>query len=211
MYNNLPLMSQLLGQQKVVPVVVIDDEAAALSLAQALLDGGINVIEITLRNAYGLEAIKLIKRTFPEMVVLAGTVTSAQAVHDVVEAGVDGIISPGVTPAILQAASTSGVPILPGVATPSEVLLAMEYGLQECKLFPASIVGGVGAIKAFSGPFPGIRFCPTGGVSAANYKDYLELDNVMCVGGSWIAPSSLIRQGKWQEITANCLDVTNND
>ncbi len=211
MNNNLPLMSQLLGKQRVVPVVVINDEAAALSLAQALLDGGINVIEITLRNAYGLEAIKLIKRTFPDMVVLAGTVTSAEAVHDVVEAGVDGIISPGITPAILQAASTSGVPILPGVATPSEVLLAMEYGLQECKLFPASIVGGVGAIKAFGGPFPGIRFCPTGGVSAANYKDYLELDNVMCVGGSWIAPSSLIQQGKWQEITANCLDVTNND
>jgi len=142
------------------------------------------------------------------MVVLAGTVCTAAQLVEVVEAGVDGIISPGITAKLLEAAQQQGVPYLPGVATASEVLLAMEYGLQECKLFPATVVGGLGALKALNGPFPAMKFCPTGGVSEKNYDEFLALPNVMCVGGSWLAPSKLVAAGQWDEITALCKAVT---
>jgi len=194
-------VSELLKGQQVVPVVVIENEEQAIGLAGALLEGGISVIEITLRNAYGIEAISLIKQKFPEMVVLAGTVNTPQQLRDVVKAGVDGIISPGLTVALLETAKEEKIPYLPGVGTASEVLLAIEHGLSECKLFPATVVGGISALKAFNGPFSSIRFCPTGGVSEANFKDFLALPNVMCVGGSWIAPSNLVREGNWAEIT----------
>ncbi|RBP49751.1 bifunctional 4-hydroxy-2-oxoglutarate aldolase/2-dehydro-3-deoxy-phosphogluconate aldolase [Arenicella xantha] len=206
--KNQPSVGDLLGDQKVVPVVVIDNEEQAHGLAQALLDGGVKVIEITLRNAYGVHAIELIKKTYPEMIVLAGTVNSAAQLVAVVQAGVDGIISPGITAKLAEAAREQGIPYLPGVATASEVLLAIEYGLRECKLFPATVVGGIGALKALGGPFPAMRFCPTGGVSESNYQDFLALPNVMCVGGSWIAPTSLVNAGKWSEITALCKAVT---
>lgn len=203
------LMSDLLVGQKVIPVVVIDNQASALNLAQALLDGGVNVIEITLRNEYGLHAIEIIKRTFPQMVVLAGTVNHAESMQKVVAAGVDGVISPGLTPELLAAARALTIPYMPGVATGSEILLAMQYGLQECKLFPASVVGGVPALKAFGGPFPAMRFCPTGGVDLSNYAEYLALPNVMCVGGSWLAPSRLINRGDWAAITQLCVAAAN--
>lgn len=200
-------VSALLNGQQIIPVVVIEDEAQALGLAQALLDGGVNVIEITLRHQFGLSAIKLIKQAFPDMVVLAGTVNDLEDLNDVVNADVDGVISPGLTSSLAQGANELGIPYLPGVATASELLIAKEYGLTECKLFPATVVGGVAALKAFSGPFNDIRFCPTGGVSEKNFKDFLALDNVMCVGGSWIAPSSLIRQHDWSTITQLCRDA----
>jgi len=199
--SNTTQVSELLKGQQVVPVVVIENEEQAIGLAGALLEGGITVIEITLRNAYGIKAIELIKQKFPEMVVLAGTVNTPDQLRAVVKAGVDGIISPGLTVALLEAAKEEKIPYLPGVGTASEVLLAIEHGLTECKLFPATVVGGIGALKAFNGPFSNIRFCPTGGVSEANYKDFLALPNVMCVGGSWIAPVNLVREGNWAEIT----------
>ncbi len=197
-------VSELLNGQKVVPVVVIEDEAQALGLAQALLDGGISVIEITLRNEFGVKAIEIIKQKYPQMVVLAGTVNTEAQMVAVVKAGVDGIISPGLTPALLETAKRQNIPYLPGVGTASEVLIAIEHGLTECKLFPATVVGGISALKAFNGPFSNIRFCPTGGVSESNFKDFLALPNVMCVGGSWIAPTGLVRDGKWDEITKLC-------
>lgn len=202
--SNTTQVSELIKGQEVVPVVVIENEEQAVGLAGALLEGGINVIEITLRNAYGIKAVSLIKQKFPEMVVLAGTVNSAQQLRDVVKAGVDGIISPGLTVSLLEAAREEKIPYLPGVGTASEVLLAIEHGLTECKLFPATVVGGIGALKAFNGPFSTIRFCPTGGVSPENFKDFLALPNVMCVGGSWLAPLSLVREGNWAEITRLC-------
>lgn len=202
------VVSELIGEQKILPVVVIENEEQALGLAQALLDGGINVIEITLRNAYGVKAIELIKQKFPEMVVLAGTVNSSEQMVAVVKAGVDAIISPGITESLLKTAKQQGIPYLPGVGTASEVMLAIEYGLTECKLFPATVVGGIGALKAFNGPFGGIRFCPTGGVSPSNYEEFLALPNVMCVGGSWIAPSDMVRAGDWAGITALCKEIT---
>ena len=202
--SNTTQVSELIKGQEVVPVVVIENEEQAIGLAGALLEGGINVIEITLRNAYGIKAVSLIKQKFPEMVVLAGTVNTAQQLRDVVKAGVDGIISPGLTVSLLEAAREEKIPYLPGVGTASEVLLAIEHGLTECKLFPATVVGGIGALKAFNGPFSQIRFCPTGGVSPDNFKDFLALPNVMCVGGSWLAPLSLVREGNWAEITRLC-------
>ena len=199
--SNAKKVSDLITGQEVVPVVVIEDQQQAQGLAEALLAGGITVIEITLRNSYGVSAIEYIKKNYPDMVVLAGTVTSSDQLREVVNAGVDGIISPGITRALLETAKELDVAYLPGVATGSEILLGMEYGLTEFKLFPATVVGGIGALKAYSGPFGHIRFCPTGGVSESNVKDFLALPNVMCVGGSWIAPSSLVREGNWAEIT----------
>lgn len=200
-------VSDLLNGQQVVPVVVIENEEQAIGLSQALLDGGVSVIEITLRNDYGLKAIELIKQRFPQMLVLAGTVNTAEQMRAVVRVGVDGIISPGITQGLLATAKELNIPYLPGVATASEVLLAIEYGLSECKLFPATVVGGLSALKAFNGPFGGIGFCPTGGVSADNYQDFLALPNVICVGGSWLAPSSMVREGDWQSITQLCKAV----
>lgn len=206
--KTLTAVSSLLGGQKVVPVVVIENQEQAFGLAQALLDGSVTVIEITLRNAFGVKAIELIKHKYPDMLVLAGTVNSSEQFADVVRAGADGVISPGITASLLETAMQHGVPYLPGVATPSEVLLAREYGLTECKLFPATVVGGISALKAFNGPFPSMKFCPTGGVSEKNYKEFLDLPNVICVGGSWLAPSKLVAEGKWDEITELCQAIT---
>ena len=197
-------VSDMLKGQKIVPVVVIENKQQALGLAQALLEGGIQVIEITLRNSYGMQAIRDVKNAFPEMLTLAGTVNTAQSMLDVMEAGADGIISPGITDSLLRTALDNKIPYLPGVATASEVLTAMEHGLSECKLFPATVVGGVSALKAFSGPLSNMKFCPTGGVGEDNFKDFLALPNVMCVGGSWIAPSSLIANANWQGISELC-------
>lgn len=194
----------LLNGQQVVPVVVLHDAESTKGLAGALLDGGVNVIEITLRSDFALSAIELIKQEFKDMVVLAGTVNNEQDMQNAVDAGVDGIISPGLTPELLQAAERLQIPFMPGVATPSEILIAMQAGINECKLFPASVVGGVGALKAFSGPFSAMSFCPTGGIGADTYKEYLALDNVFCVGGSWLAPPDLIKQANWSEISARC-------
>jgi 2-dehydro-3-deoxyphosphogluconate aldolase/(4S)-4-hydroxy-2-oxoglutarate aldolase len=201
-------VSELLDGQTVVPVVVIDNQNQALGLANALMAGGVNVIEITLRNAYGLTAISEIKNQFPDMLVLAGTVNSVDALQQVADAGVDGVISPGLTDSLLQKAQDLALPYLPGVCTASEILKAIEFGLQECKLFPASIAGGIPALKAFSGPFPSMRFCPTGGISEANYRDFLALGNVMCVGGSWLAPTSAIENEDWSTITSLCSAIT---
>jgi len=194
----------LLNGQKVVPVVVIDNSRQALGLAQALIDGGINVIEITLRNDYAISAIEEVKKEFPDMLMLAGTVKTSQEAIDVVNAGAQGIVTPGITEALASTIDSLDVAYLPGVTSPSDVLLAMEHDLRECKLFPAATVGGLSLLKAMNGPFPGIRFCPTGGVSVDNFLDYMALPNVMCVGGSWVAPTSLIQSEDWQQISKLC-------
>lgn len=201
-------VSQLLVGQQVVPVAKVDDQQQAIGLANALLEGGVNVIEVTLRNAFGINAIEVIKAEFPTMVVLAGTVINEAQMDDVVSAGVDGVISPGISEGLLASAAKHDIPYLPGVATASEVMLATQHGLTECKLFPASVAGGLSALKAFSGPFPDMRFCPTGGVSESNYQAFLALPNVICVGGSWLAPSSLVANANWLEITRLCKVVT---
>ncbi|WP_392558775.1 bifunctional 4-hydroxy-2-oxoglutarate aldolase/2-dehydro-3-deoxy-phosphogluconate aldolase [Orbus mooreae] len=192
---------EILSLGPVVPVIVIDDINDAVPLAKALIAGGVRVLEVTLRTACALDAIKKIIAEVPEAVVGAGTVTSVEQLKEVTKAGVEFIITPGLTPSILKAATEGDVPVIPGIATISELLLAKEAGLTALKFFPAEVNGGVAALKAFSGPIPDIKFCPTGGISLKNYREYLALKNVLCVGGSWFVPTDAIANGDFAKIT----------
>lgn len=185
----------------IVPVVVLQDAAHAVPLARALLAGGIDVIEITLRTEAGLPAIARIAREVPEMYVGAGTVTRTEEVHAVQAAGARFALSPGFSPAVCHAALAANMPFIPGVMTPSEVLAARDLGFGLMKLFPAAQAGGIAMLKALAGPLPEIRFCPTGGVSLDNLQDFLKQPNVAMVGGSWLAPQALMQQGDWAAIT----------
>ncbi|MCP2263548.1 bifunctional 4-hydroxy-2-oxoglutarate aldolase/2-dehydro-3-deoxy-phosphogluconate aldolase [Promicromonospora thailandica] len=190
-----------LAAHRLVPVVVVDGADEGARLADALVAGGLPVAEITLRLAGGVDAIRAVAKNHPDVVVGAGTVTTAEQVDDVVAAGARYIVSPGLSAAVVRRAQEHGVPVLPGVATPSEIMAALDLGIDVVKLFPAAVVGGPAAIKAFSAPFPGVRFVPTGGVSGANLGDYLGLQPVLAVGGSWMVERSLVTAGDWAEIT----------
>ncbi len=190
-------ISETLATLKILPVLTVNDIDEALALCQALRDGGIKAVEITLRTASALEALREVKNALPDLLVAAGTVNSVQSMDAVAAAGVDFALSPGMTPALLHRAQTLGLPFVPGVATASEILQAMEFGLDCFKLFPAEVVGGMALLKAFAEPLAGVYFCPTGGVSEDNFRAYLALPNVVCVGGSWIAPKSLVAQKDW--------------
>lgn len=185
----------------VVPVIVVDNVEQAINLGKALVAGGVPVLEVTLRTDAALAAISALREQVPEAIVGAGTVCTRAQYVQAVEAGSQFIISPGMTPDLLAVGKEYDVPYLPAVATISDILLGIEHGYDHFKFFPAEINGGVKALKAFSGPLSDISFCPTGGVSPANYKEYLALPNVLCVGGSWIVPKDLIEAGKWDEIT----------
>ena len=192
---------EILTMGPVVPVIVIERLEDAVPLAKALIAGGVKVLEVTLRTECALEAIKKIIKEVPEAVVGAGTVTSVEQLKQVTEAGVEFIITPGITDAILKAAVEGPVPVTPGIATISELLTAQEYGLTALKFFPAEINGGVAALKAFAGPCGYMKFCPTGGVNPKNYRDYLALNNVLCVGGTWFIPTDAIANGDFAKIT----------
>jgi len=194
---------QLLSISPVVPVVTIRDAQKAVPVARALQDGGVGVIEVTLRTEASLDCIERIARELPEMTVLAGTVCHASQVQASLAAGAIGIVSPGLTEALAAAVETAGVAWLPGVATASDILRGLALGLDCFKLFPANIAGGPEALRAFAGPFPGARFCPTGGIDRASVGRYLELSNVACVGGSWVVTERMIEAGDWAAIRAN--------
>jgi 2-dehydro-3-deoxyphosphogluconate aldolase/(4S)-4-hydroxy-2-oxoglutarate aldolase len=187
---------------RVVPVIVITDVAQAVPLAQALLAGGIDVMEITLRHAAGLPAIEAVARQVPAMQVGAGTVTRAQEMLQARDAGAQFALSPGLSDALAQAAIDARLPFIPGAMTPSEVMRARDHGFSLVKLFPAAQAGGVGMLKALAGPLPDMRFCPTGGVSLSNLAEFLYQPNVAMVGGSWLTPADALNQGRWQDITA---------
>jgi 2-dehydro-3-deoxyphosphogluconate aldolase/(4S)-4-hydroxy-2-oxoglutarate aldolase len=191
----------VLDLSPVVPVVVIEDRAHAVPLARALLAGGVPVIEVTLRSDAALDAVRAIAAEVPGMVVGAGTVCSAAQAEAAVAAGAQFLVSPGSTDGLLDALAERAVPFLAGVATPSEMLRLLERGITEAKLFPASAVGGTALLKAVAGPLPQLRFCPTGGISAASAPEYLALPNVGCVGGSWLAPADALAAGDWDRIT----------
>lgn len=192
---------EILTMGPVVPVIVIERIEDAVPLARALIAGGVKVLEVTLRTTCAIEAIKKIIKEVPEAIVGAGTVTSVEQLKQVTEAGVEFVITPGITDAILKAAVEGSIPVIPGIATMSELLTAQEYGLTALKFFPAEINGGVTALKAFSGPCGYMKFCPTGGVNPKNYRDYLALDNVLCVGGTWFIPTDAIAKGDFTKIT----------
>ncbi len=185
----------------VVPVIVINNLDQAVPLAKALIAGGVKVLEITLRTQVAIEAIRMISKEVPDALVGAGTVATEQDLHAVAAAGGVFAISPGLTPSLLTAAINGPIALIPGISTASELMLGMEYGLREFKFFPAEAAGGIQMIKSIGGPFPQATFCPTGGISSSNYKEYLSLKNVACVGGSWLAPKDILEQGDWDTIT----------
>jgi len=185
----------------VVPVVVIEDAALAVDLARALVEGGIDIVEVTLRRPAGLAALEAIARQVPEALAVAGTVVTPEQVLQVKEAGAQAVVSPGFSEAVDAALKEAGLPWLPGVATASDCMRAVAAGRLHCKFFPAEQAGGVSAIKALSGPFPQLQFCPTGGVGLNNLADYLALGQVICVGGSWLVPTDAVAQRDWARVT----------
>jgi 2-dehydro-3-deoxyphosphogluconate aldolase/(4S)-4-hydroxy-2-oxoglutarate aldolase len=193
-------IEEILATGPVLPVVVIDDPTRAVALARALVAGGIRAIEITLRTEHALAAVRAIAAEVPEAIPGVGTVLTPADFDAAAEAGAKFAISPGATPALMDAAWASTLPYVPAVATPSEVMAAMAAGFTVCKLFPAAQLGGVETLKALAGPFPTMRFCPTGGVDAQSALAYLALPNVVCVGGSWIAPRAAIAAGDFTKI-----------
>lgn len=187
---------------RVIAVIVVEDAARAVPLARALLAGGVQALEVTLRTAAGLEAIRRIAVEVPEALVGAGTVTHANEMRLVREAGAGFAFSPGWASELSSAARDEELEFVPGVMTPTEAMAAANAGHRVLKLFPASVAGGVPMLKALAGPFPALRFCPTGGVTPSNMGDYLALPNVFAVGGSWLSPAEAVAAGDWARITA---------
>lgn len=194
---------QILRIAPVIPVVTIHDANRATPLAQALLAGGLKIIEITMRTPAALKAISAIASTTPEICVGAGTVLTTADMSAATEAGAAFALSPGGTRRLLEAASEAPIPFVPGVATASEIMRGHELGYACFKYFPAEQAGGAAAIKSLAGPLPNARFCPTGGITPEKARAYLALENVLCVGGSWIAPPALIEAADWTQITSN--------
>lgn len=201
--NNSQLSALQVSQTgPVIPVLVIDNAEQAVPLARALLEGGVRVLEVTLRTVCALEAISRIAKEVPEAMIGAGTVTNIQQFNEAEAAGAKFIISPGLTDSLLNYASGSDVPLIPGISTVSELMMGKDAGLNEFKFFPAEANGGTQALKALVSPFPSVRFCPTGGITPQNAGHYLALPNVVCVGGSWLATAQDLRENNYQRITA---------
>ncbi len=195
---------EVLQISPIVPVVVIEDIKDAVPLAQSLVEGGIQIIEVTLRSSCALEAIELIAKNVPKMRVGAGTILNPTQLEQAQNRGAEFLISPGLTIKLLEHAKKKDMPLIPGVSSSSEVMQALELGYNALKFFPAEYCGGVKLLNAFNGPFKGVKFCPTGGISADNMHSYLNLENVLCVGGSWLTPKNLIQNKEWDKITEIC-------
>ena len=192
--------STLLSKSRIVPVVVIEDLAVAVDLAKTLRDVGVDSIEVTLRTDCALEAIALIANQVPDIIVGAGSVRRPAQFAEIAARGARFAVSPGATDLLIDEAIRSNMPLVPGAATASEIIRLMERGYVLQKFFPAELLGGVAMLKALSAPLPEIRFFPTGGISAALATDYLSLNCVSCIGGSWFVPSALLREGRFEEI-----------
>ncbi|MED5550250.1 MAG: bifunctional 4-hydroxy-2-oxoglutarate aldolase/2-dehydro-3-deoxy-phosphogluconate aldolase [Pseudomonadota bacterium] len=187
----------------VIPVLTVSDVTDAAPLARALEAGGLKVIEMTWRTAAALDVLQAMKAAAPDLVVGMGTIRTPEQAAQSVSAGADFLVSPGLTPKLVPALLDAGVPVLPGVATASEAMAAAEAGFDLLKFFPAEQAGGLDYLKSLKGPLPDIRFCPTGSITRERAPDYLALDNVVCVGGSWIASKAMVEQGDWAGIETN--------
>jgi 2-dehydro-3-deoxyphosphogluconate aldolase/(4S)-4-hydroxy-2-oxoglutarate aldolase len=196
-----PMPRDLLRSARLVPVLTIRREADAVPLARALVEGGIRMLEVTLRTPVGAAAARCIRDAVPDAVVGLGTVLTQGDLGLVRELGLSFAISPGATPALLDAAAALDVPLVPGVQTASELMAALERGFDTVKFFPAEPAGGIAALRALAGPFPNVRFCPTGGIAADRVPDWLAEPNVLAVGGSWMAPAAEVERGDWSAIT----------
>lgn len=194
-------MIDILKKHPIIPVLVLRDIKDALSIAEALMIGGIETIEVTLRTPVALEIIQALREKFPKLIVGAGTILKADQMIKAKEAGAQFGVSPGFTVELAAIAKEIDLPYLPGALTPSEIMVAKEMGYQCLKFFPAEYSGGIDMLKAFKSVFPEITFCPTGGVNRSNFKDYLALDNVMSVGGSWLVTPNEVKEKDWGVIT----------
>jgi 2-dehydro-3-deoxyphosphogluconate aldolase/(4S)-4-hydroxy-2-oxoglutarate aldolase len=200
-------IQEIIDISPIIPVVTIEKIEDAIPLAKALVEGGIKIMEVTLRTPAGLDAIKQIALEVPNMCVGAGTVCDEIQMEQVLDYGAKFAFSPGISPELIRCAYDNSIPFIPGVATPSEVMRAKNHGIKYCKLFPASVVGGVEALKAYQGPFEDIYFCPTGGINLGNMNQYLALDNVPCIGGTWIVDKKLIANKEFDTITELCKEA----
>lgn len=194
-------VNEIVKVAPVIPVMVVERIEDAVPLARALYNGGLKVLEITLRTPCALDAITAMVEALPaDAVIGAGTIITPQDLEKAVKAGSTFLVSPGTTPALIEAAKASSVPLLPGVATPTEAMHLLVEGFTHQKFFPAEAAGGIPMLKSIGGPLPQITFCPTGGIDLAKAPSYLALPNVACVGGTWMAPKELMKAGKWDEI-----------
>ena len=201
MASKIAQIDALCAKAKILPVITIAREQDVLPLADALAAGGLNALEITLRSEFGLKAIRILRDQRPELCTGAGTILDRRMLAAAEEAGSQFIVTPGSTLVLLEAAVQSELPLLPGISSASEIMIGYALVYRRFKLFPAEVSGGVAAIKALGGPFPEVRFCPTGGVSAANLKSYMAQPNVMCVGGTWMIDNAWVKNGDWSRIT----------
>ncbi len=207
MSQKTDFLAPVMKGQPVIPVLLIDRVEHAVPLARALAKGGLPAIEITLRTSAALDAIRAVASDVPEAIVGAGTILNARQYEEATKAGSRFIVSPGATREIIVAANDSPVPLLPAAITPSEMLTLREEGYTHLKFFPAEQAGCAAFLKALASPLSGTFFCPTGGISLANAKTYLSLPNVICVGGSWVAPKELVEAGNWDAITKLASDA----
>ncbi|QSX32131.1 bifunctional 4-hydroxy-2-oxoglutarate aldolase/2-dehydro-3-deoxy-phosphogluconate aldolase [Shewanella avicenniae] len=194
----------LLGEQVLLPIIQADTAAQGVAIAGAMQQAGIHLVEVVLRTEASIAAMQAIKAAYPNMVVGAGTVTNAEILKVAIAAGADFIITPAVSPNLLSQLCDCPVPVVPGVSNSADVLLAIEHGFTELKLFPATLSGGAAFIKAMGAVFPQVSFCPTGGISDKNKDEFLTLPNCLAVGGSWVAPSDWVESASWDKITAAC-------
>jgi len=194
-------IDEIMQRSPVIPVIVVERLDQAVPLAEALVEGGLPVLEVTLRSEVAMQAVGEIVRAVPRAIVGVGTLTRAEQFAEAIDAGTAFAVSPGLTDALADASCHHELPYLPGVFTPSDVMRAQSWGFNALKLFPAQQAGGIGMLKALAGPLPGVRFCPTGGIGADNFIDFLDLPNVACVGGSWVCPASAIANRDWEQIT----------
>jgi 2-dehydro-3-deoxyphosphogluconate aldolase/(4S)-4-hydroxy-2-oxoglutarate aldolase len=192
-------LEQIMRAGPVIPVLKVEDPEIAIPLAQALVEGGLPVLEVTLRTDCAMEVISAMSEV-SGAIVGVGTVTNPDQFAQAARAGARFAVTPGLTPALCEAATNSNIPVLPGIMTPSELINAVESGFELLKLFPAQVAGGIAMLKSLAGPFAEVGFCPTGGVTPTNMVDYLAQPNVLCVGGSWLAPAHLLENRDWDGI-----------
>jgi 2-dehydro-3-deoxyphosphogluconate aldolase/(4S)-4-hydroxy-2-oxoglutarate aldolase len=197
-------ISSLMAQQPLLPIIQANNVEQGVNIAKAMFAAGLTVVEVVLRTPESLKALTAIKRALPELIVGAGTVTDEDILKQAIEAGADFIVTPAVSDKLLSHLTKCGVPVLPGVSNTGDILLAIEHGFTELKLFPASLSGGAPFLSAVGSVFQGIKFCPTGGVSEQNKGDYLSLNNVIAVGGTWVCPKNWVEAEDWQAITDAC-------
>ena len=192
---------------RVLPVITAADVSSTVELSRALQRGGMKAVEITLRTDAALDSMRAVKAEVPGLQVAAGTVTCAADLERAIAAGCDFYVSPGLSDGLLQAATEAGADLLPGVATASDIMRGLDFGLSCFKLFPAVAVGGLALLKSLAGPFPRVRFCPTGGLNADNFREFLALPNVVCCGGSWMVSDELVSAGEWEQIESLARDA----